>query len=111
MTGELPLKGFGNRFPVPFKGMEAFALAAQRKERFIRTMINTHFVFYFGRQMIWEGEERDLYRRLWNAVHEEDFAIKALIKAMMMSPEYLGKPVPGAIPQREIASNAEAPIP
>ena len=40
----------------PFKGdgLEAFALQAVKKERFIRTIINTHFTFYFGREVFIE---------------------------------------------------------
>ena len=91
----------------PFKGtgMEAFAVQAQNKERFIRTMINTHFAFYFGREMRWEDDERSLYRRLWESVHENDFAIRALIKSILTSPEYLGGPDAPKVLQREIADN------
>ncbi|HYG75527.1 MAG TPA: hypothetical protein VEK08_11040 [Planctomycetota bacterium] len=75
----------------PFKGsgMEAFALQAQHKERFIRTMIQTHFIFYFGREMRYEDDERALYRRLWENVHQKNFSIRAMLKALMNSPEYL----------------------
>ncbi len=73
------------------EGLEAFAQAARKKERFIRTMIDTHFAFYFGRGMRCEGTERGLYRRLWDKVHEQNFSIKGLIKAIMTSPEYLGE--------------------
>ncbi len=38
-------------YPYKGKGMEAFALAAQNKERFIRTILQTHFVWHFGREM------------------------------------------------------------
>jgi hypothetical protein len=76
-------------YPFAGKGMEAFALQAQRKERFIRTMIQTHFIFYFGREMRYDADERELYRRLWDTVHENGFAIKGLIRALMTSPEYL----------------------
>src|SRR5262249_51454648 len=52
----------------PFKGngMEAFATQAQNKERFLRTLFQTHFVFYFGREMRYDKDERGLYRRLWD---------------------------------------------
>ncbi|MBI1387037.1 MAG: hypothetical protein GC154_01140 [bacterium] len=77
-------------YPYPGYGMEAFAVKAQNQERFIRTIINTHFNFYFGREMRADEDERGLYHRLWLSVHENDFTIKALIKAIMTSNEYLG---------------------
>ncbi len=57
-------------YPYPGAGMEAFALQAQNKERFIRTIIQTHFVWYFGREMRYEQDERGLYRRLWDTAQE-----------------------------------------
>ncbi len=75
----------------PFKGngMEAFALQAQNKERFIRTMIQTHFIFFFGREMRHEEDERGLYKKLWDNVQANNFAIKPMLKAMLNSAEYL----------------------
>jgi hypothetical protein len=75
----------------PFKGngMEAFALQAVNKERFIRTMIQSHFIFYFGREMRYNEEERELYKRLWDSVHKNNFSIRKLIKAVVLSAEYL----------------------
>jgi hypothetical protein len=77
----------------PFKGygMEAFAQVAQNKERFVRTIINTHFTFYLGREMRAEEDERDLYYHLWQVVHESDMKIKPLIKSILLSAPYLGK--------------------
>lgn len=83
-------------YPFPGAGMEAFATQAVKKERFIRTMINTHFHFFSGREMRWREDERALYRRVWDAVHENGFAIRSLIKAILTAPEYLeGRPQPG----------------
>ena len=76
-------------YPFAGDGLEAFAGQAVKKERFIRTMINTHFTFYFGREMRYEQDERDLYKRLWDEVHRDQFKIRGLIKAMLLSPEYL----------------------
>jgi hypothetical protein len=75
----------------PFKGsgMEAFATQAVNKERFIRTMIQTHFIFYFGREMRYNEDERALYKRLWDSVHRNNFSVRKLIKAIVLSPEYL----------------------
>jgi hypothetical protein len=76
-------------YPFKGKGMEAFALQAQKKERFIRTMINTHFVFFFGREMRHAGDERALYKRLWDSATASNYTIKGLIRALVLSPEYL----------------------
>ncbi|MBI3854120.1 MAG: hypothetical protein HY293_00350 [Planctomycetes bacterium] len=76
-------------YPFKGEGMEAFALGAQNKERFIRTMIQTHFVFYFGREMRYEDEERGLYRRLWDNAASNNYSIRALLREMLTCPEYL----------------------
>jgi hypothetical protein len=86
LVGEYPFKGIG---------LEAFATQAVKKERFIRTMIDTHFSFYFGRQMRFRQDERSLYRRTWDAVHADGFKIRTLIRTLVTSPEYLeGSPTP-----------------
>lgn len=76
-------------YPFKGEGMEAFALGAQHKERFIRTMIQTHFIFFFGREMRYEDNERGLYRRLWDNVNASNFSIRAMLREMLNSPEYL----------------------
>lgn len=76
-------------YPFKGRGMEAFATQAVKKERFIRTMIDTHFLFFFGRGMRWDKDERTLYKRLWDAVHRTRFTVRGLIKAIVLSPEYL----------------------
>ncbi|MDZ4850281.1 MAG: hypothetical protein SGI77_13435 [Pirellulaceae bacterium] len=75
-------------YPFPGKGMEAFATQAVKKERFIRTMINTHVNFYFGRPMRYREDERVLYKRLWDSAHRSNFKIPALIREIVTSPEY-----------------------
>lgn len=80
LVDDYPFKGFG---------MEAFATQAVKKERFIRTMIDTHFNFYFGRQMRFREDERSLYRRTWDALHADGFKIRTLIRTLVTSPEYL----------------------
>jgi hypothetical protein len=70
-------------------GMEAFAQQAQRKERFIRTILQTHFLLFFGREMRCETDERGLYKRLWDTEKANHYRIKGLIRAMLTGPEYL----------------------
>ena len=69
--------------------MEAFASQAVRKERFIRTIINSHHTFYVGRPLRYREDERALYQRLWDRVHETQFDLRALIRAIVTSPEFL----------------------
>jgi hypothetical protein len=82
-------QGLVDEYPFPGVGMEAFATQAVRKERFIRTMINTHFNFYFGRSMRHLTDERELYKALWDHVHSDGFKIRGLIRKLMSRPEYL----------------------
>ena len=89
-------RGCVDGYPFAGEGMGAFAVQAVRKERFIRTMINTHVNFYFGRPMRHRSDERLLYKRLWDSVHVNEFKIRELIRAIVNSPEYLeggGNPV------------------
>jgi hypothetical protein len=85
-------RGLVPSYPFQGSGMQAFALQAQHKERFIRTIIQTHFVWYFGREMRCDQDERGLYRRMWDTVHKYNFAIRPLIRALVTSPEYLEGP-------------------
>lgn len=81
-------------YPFAGDGLQAFATQAVKKERFIRTIINTHFTFYFGRELRFRDDERALYKRLWDQVHRDHFTIRGLIEALLVSPEYLeGRPV------------------
>jgi hypothetical protein len=84
----------------PFKGagMEAFATQAQNKERFVRTILQTHFVWYFGRELRYDTDERTLYKRLWDVAEKNNFAIRPLIRAIVRSPEYLNGTVQPAAP-------------
>jgi hypothetical protein len=92
-------RGAVSEYPFAGEGMAAFAGQAVRKERFVRTMINTHVNFYFGRPMRHRFDERVLYKRLWDNVHANEFQIRELIRAIVSSPEYFGgggKPVPSS---------------
>lgn len=79
-------------YPYRGNGMQAFAVQAQNKERFIRTILQTHFVWYFGREMRYETDERGLYKRLWDVAAKRRYALRPLIKAIVLSPEYLNGP-------------------
>ena len=86
-------------YPYKGAGLEAFAMQAQNKERFVRTILQTHFVWYFGRELRYDTDERGLYKRLWDVTVKNDYAIRPVIKALVLSPEYLNdtvKPNPAA---------------
>jgi hypothetical protein len=97
----------------PFKGsgMEAFAMQAQNKERFLRTLFQTHFIFYFGREMRYDKDERGLYKRLWDNAKASNYNLKSLIRTLLTSREYLdgvSAPVaPSAVPKRAPASKPQ----
>jgi hypothetical protein len=76
-------------YPFKGEGLEAFATQAVKKERFIRTMIDTHFHFYFGRPMRFRADERTLYKKLWDQLHAQGFTIRGLIRGLLNSPEYM----------------------
>ena len=82
-------RGLVPSYPYTGRGMEAFAAKAQNTERFIRTVIDTHFIWLFGREMRYQTDERALYKRLWDAAHESGFRLKPLLRALLLSPEYL----------------------
>ena len=79
MVAEYPFKG---------EGLEAFAMQAVKKERFVRTMIDTHFSFLFGRSMRYRTDERALYKTVWDAVHADGFTIKGLLRTLVLSQTY-----------------------
>jgi hypothetical protein len=98
-----------NGYPFAGEGLEAFATKAVKKERFIRTLVDTHVTFFFGRQMRWREDERTLYRRAWEQMRENHYTVRSLIRALLTSPEYLeGKPAEAAQPTASINPRSEA---
>lgn len=94
-------------YPFPGNGLEAFATQAVRKERFFRTMFNTHVHFFFGRPMRFREDERVLYKRLWEDTHASNFTIRSLIRSIVTSPEYLQSQALGreSVPRLSIPSS------
>jgi hypothetical protein len=82
-------RGLVPSYPFRGKGMEAFATQAANKERFVRTMFQTHFVMFFGREMRYQEDERGLYRRMWDDARAHNYSIRSLLRLMVTSPEYL----------------------
>jgi hypothetical protein len=93
-------RGLVANYPYRGKGMEAFALQAVNKERFLRTIFQTHFVMLFGREMRYQAEERALYRRLWDNAHRDNFRLLGLLKTLVTSPEYLNGGAAAPAPKR-----------
>ena len=86
-------------YPYKGAGLEAFATQAENKERFIRTILQTHFVWYFGRELRYDTDERALYKRLWDVTVQNNYAIRPVIKALVLSPEYLNGEIKPAAPK------------
>ena len=71
------------------QGMEAFATQAVKKEAFVRRTLNAQFALFFGREMRHAEDERVVYKRLWDVSQESHGSLKAVLKAVATSPEYL----------------------
>lgn len=91
-------RGLVATYPYRGRGMEAFALQAVKKERFLRTMMQTHFVMLFGREMRYQSDERALYQRLWASSERHGHTIRPLLRALVTSPEYLNGGAPPSTP-------------
>lgn len=86
-------RGLVKSYPFAGPGLEAFALQAVRKERFRRTLIQTHFIFLAGRELRIRQDERTLYREIWERLDSEGSTIRSILRAILNSPEYLeGRP-------------------
>ena len=94
-------RGLVPSYPFRGKGMEAFALQSVNKERFVRTIIQTHFVMFFGREMRYQDDERGLYKRLWDDAQKSNYNVKSMLRSLMTSPEYLGVATPATAPGRK----------
>lgn len=71
------------------QGMEAFATQAVKKEAFVRRTLNAQFALFFGREMRHALDERTIYKRLWDVSAESHGNLKAVLKSIATSPEYL----------------------
>ena len=78
-------------YPFAGEGMEAFAGQAVKKEAFIRTMLNAHYLLLFGREMRSAEDERVIYKQLWDLNVSSNGDLKQILKAIILSPAYQGK--------------------
>jgi hypothetical protein len=77
----------------PFKGagMEAFATVAVRKEMFFRQTFQAQFLFFLGRQMRFDQDERTVYLALWTTAWNKNGDLREVVKTIASSvPGYLG---------------------
>jgi hypothetical protein len=104
-------QGLVESYPYKGKGIEAFAEQAQNKERFVRTILQNHFVWYFGRELRYETDERQLYKRLWEVTTKNNYTVRPIIRAIVLSPEYLnGSIVPKSQPSKPTKPNRIAKL-
>lgn len=75
-------------YPFKGKGMEGFAATAIRKESFVRSILQSQHRLLMGRDLRVEEDERGLYKQLWDLTFATNGDLRALLKAIAMSPRY-----------------------
>ncbi|MBN1206074.1 MAG: hypothetical protein JXB05_14245 [Myxococcaceae bacterium] len=81
-------RGLVGAYAFKGQGMPAFAEKAVKKESFIRRTINAQYILFFNRELRHTLDERVMYKRLWDVAHESNGNLKAVLKAIALSPEY-----------------------
>jgi hypothetical protein len=71
-------------------GLESFSTVAIRKEKFNRQMFQALFLFYVGRQMRFDQDERTIYHDLWLAKFATNGDTRELLKVIAKSTAYPG---------------------
>jgi hypothetical protein len=78
-------------YPYKGSGMEAFATTAVRKEKFFRQTFQAQYLFFLGRQMRFDQDERTVYLALWNTAWNKNGDLREVVKVIASSvPGYLG---------------------
>ena len=75
-------------YPYRGRGMATFASKAVRKERFLRRMANSQVDMLFGRPIRHDTDERGLYAALWSVMNGGQGSFRAILRAVLLSPEY-----------------------
>ena len=91
-------------YPFRGAGLEAFSLAAVRKEAFARRIANAHFQLVFGRLLRHDTDERAVYRQLYDAVDQGHGSFRAVLRAVLLSSSVAHPP-----PLSADATNGGAP--
>ncbi len=71
------------------QGLEAFSTQAVKKEAFVRRTLNAQYALFFNREMRHREDERVIYKRLWDVAHESNGNLKAVLRTIALSPEYM----------------------
>jgi hypothetical protein len=82
-------RGLVAQYAFKGQGMEAFATQAAKKEAFVRRTLNAQYALFFGREMRHDLDERGMYKRLWDVAHESNGNLKAVLRTIALSPEYM----------------------
>ena len=76
-------------YPYKGKGMDGFAVTAVKKERFFRQTFQSQFLFFMGRPMRFDQDERTVYLALWKSAFASKGNFKELLKILAAVPTYL----------------------
>jgi hypothetical protein len=71
--------------------MAGFAAHAIKKEKFLRQTFQSQFLFFLGRQMRYDLDERTVYLALWLKAFSSNGDFRELIKIIANMPTYLGQ--------------------
>ncbi len=84
-------QGLVPEYPYKGAGMEAFSTVAVRKEKFFRQTFQAQFLFFLGRQMRFDLDERVIYLALWNSAWNKQGDLREIVKLIAAGvPGYLG---------------------
>jgi hypothetical protein len=78
-------------YPYKGKGLAAFSEKAVKKERFLRQFFQSQFLFFMGRPMRFDQDERTTYLSMWRSAFKSGGNIKELLHIVASSPTYLGQ--------------------
>lgn len=84
-------RGMVPDYPFKGQGMQAFATQAVKKEKFLRQTFQSQFLFFMGRPMRYDLDERTVYLALWLKTFEKKGDMRELIKIVANVPTYLGQ--------------------
>ncbi len=85
-------RGLVESYPYKGAGLEAFTTGAVKKEAFVRRMINTQVRLLIGRELRHQADERVLYKQLWDTTAANAGDLRAVVKAVALSPTFQGTP-------------------
>lgn len=76
-------------YPYKGKGVDGFSVTAVKKERFFRQTFQSQFLFFMGRPMRYDQDERTVYLALWKSAFANNGKFKELLKILASVPTYL----------------------